>query len=60
MRDPKRIKKILKLLEKQWAQYPDLRFGQLLICLGLIPDDTKCFYAPDEETEEKLRRAKIC
>lgn len=30
MRDPKRIKRILKLLEVYWTQYPDLRLGQIL------------------------------
>ncbi len=30
MRDPKRIKRILKLIEKIWTKYPDLRLGQLL------------------------------
>lgn len=29
-RDPKRIKPFLKLLEKLWLQYPDLRFFQLV------------------------------
>lgn len=30
MRDPKRIKKVLKVLGDVWSQYPDLRLGQLL------------------------------
>lgn len=30
MRDPKRIKRILKLLEHVWKQHPDMRFGQLI------------------------------
>ncbi len=58
-RDPKRIGRILGLLEKQWKEYPDLRFGQILIALDIIPKDSECFYTPDEETEERLRRAKL-
>lgn len=30
MRDQKRIKRILKLLEQIWTKYPDLRLGQLI------------------------------
>ena len=31
MRDPDRIPKILKEIEKIWVKFPDLRLGQLLI-----------------------------
>ena len=31
MRRVDRIDKILKLIEKEWKKYPDLRLGQLLI-----------------------------
>lgn len=30
MRDPQRIRRILKLVEKIWLEMPDLRLGQLL------------------------------
>ena len=30
MRDPKRIKRICKLLEKAWSKQPDQRLGQFL------------------------------
>lgn len=30
MRDPKRIKKIIKELEELWNKYPDQRLGQIL------------------------------
>ncbi|MCK9369520.1 hypothetical protein M0R04_06405 [Candidatus Dojkabacteria bacterium] len=30
MRDPKRIPKIIKRLEKIWKKLPDLRIGQLI------------------------------
>ena len=30
MKDPKRIKKVLREIEKVWKKYPDLRLMQLL------------------------------
>ena len=30
MRDPKRIKPLLKLIEEMWKKYPDLRLTQLM------------------------------
>lgn len=30
MRDPKRIPRILNLLEEYWSRYPDLRLGQIV------------------------------
>ncbi len=30
MRNPKRIKRILKLIEKIWKKNPDLRLGQFV------------------------------
>lgn len=41
MRNTKRIKPFLKYIEQEWIKNPDLRFGQLLINLGLIEDTTK-------------------
>lgn len=54
MRDEKRIKPILELIEKIWASYPDLRFGQLLINLGLIKDEIHAWNYEDEELEKHL------
>ena len=58
MRDPKRIVKICKLLEKVWAQDSDLRLGQLLTNLARItnPDRVNLFYLEDDEMEDLLRR----
>lgn len=33
MRNPERIPKILNEIQKIWQQYPDLRFGQLILNL---------------------------
>jgi hypothetical protein len=54
MRDVKRIDRILKLISKKWKEYPDVRFGQLLINLQIIPDDSKTWYAEDDELEKWL------
>jgi uncharacterized protein YihD (DUF1040 family) len=53
MRDPKRIKRILKLIEKIWTRYPDMRLGQLLNNFVWI-DAKGIFYGEDDETEKML------
>ncbi len=56
MRDPKRIGKILKELEKVWKTYPDQRLGQILenyvFFEGERGDTTsvRLFYQEDSET----------
>jgi len=47
MRDPKRIKRIVSLIENIWHKYPDLRLGQMLI--NAINLD----YETDDEILEK-------
>lgn len=54
MRDPKRIKKILKTLERRWTEFPDLRFGQLLINLGICEDDLRLWNLEDDVTFKHL------
>ncbi len=62
MRDPKRIKNILNLLEKLWNKNPDQRLGQLLenyvFTQGIRGDKTsvKLFYQEDDETILILRK----
>ena len=51
MRDKKRIKRMLKYLEKIWSWYPDQRFGQLLINCQLVPDDNSVWNREDEIVE---------
>lgn len=49
MRDPKRIDRILKLIEKIWKKNSNLRFGQLLgNTLGL---DIDLYYVEDDKLE---------
>ncbi len=44
MRDPKRIRPLLKALEAHWTAHPNLRLGQLIVNLsgfnpGYVEDD---------------------
>ena len=44
MRDPNRIDEILNTVKIIWNQYPDMRFGQLIVnVLGIDP-----FYVEDD------------
>lgn len=52
-RDPKRIKRILKKLEKVWTKYNDWRFGQLLINLT-SQEFLDLFYLEDNKLEELI------
>lgn len=52
MRDPKRIDKYMDKLGKIWKDYPDFRFGQLLVnLLGDVQDEVgmDLFFVEDEE-----------
>jgi len=55
MRDIKRIKRILTLLEEHWMEGPDQRFGQLLINLGVVNDDVRLWNNEDDGLEEYLK-----
>lgn len=53
MRDEKRINKILGKIKKYWERNPDMRFNQLLINLGVIPDG-RHWNMEDDLVEELL------
>ena len=54
MRNPKRIPKILKEVEKAWEKNPDLRLGQFL--LNLFPFySVDLYYIEDEVLAKKLK-----
>ena len=63
MREKNRIKRILKLLETLWKNYPDQRLGQILenyvFFKGERGDKTsvKLFYQEDITTEDILNKA---
>ena len=54
MRQPGRINKILKLLGDNWNKYPDYRFGQLLINIGICDDSVRLWHTDDDELEKYL------
>lgn len=68
MRNPKRINKILKLIEKIWAKNPDLRLCQLIencfsdkgkivqTLKGNVYIDFDIYFVEDEELEERLKK----
>lgn len=52
MRDPKRIDGHMRRLQRIWEDYPDFRFGQLLmILLGDVQKEVgmDLFYVEDDE-----------
>ena len=55
MRDPKRIKRILNLIETLWTHTPDQRLGQLLYNYADFRGDIHHY--EDDDTEEKLSTA---
>ena len=52
MRDPKRIKRILNLIEEIWKVNPELRFGQIVELAK--PPHKDFFYFEDDDLEEVL------
>jgi len=58
MRDKKRIKRILKELERIWNDVPDMRFGQLLINLGIVDDSFRVWDMDDTTLEKALNKSK--
>lgn len=54
MRDQKRIRRILGLLEEIWNLVPDQRFGQLTENYLWDCKNTCIFHIEDDETEKHL------
>ena len=54
MRDIKRIKRILNLIEEYWNRNPDMRFYQMMINLGLIEDNVRIWRIEDDYLEKLL------
>ena len=54
MRDKKRIKRILKLIEIAWGKVPDQRLGQFLSNY-VFGYKTDIFYQDDDKTEDILK-----
>jgi len=58
MRNPKRIDKILGMLSKIWKSNHDMRFGQLLINLGIAQDTMRTWNIEDDELIKGLEENK--
>lgn len=56
MRNPNRIPRLMRKIEKFWMRYPDLRLCQMLIGLR-IAQDSNLFMMEDDVTERILDRA---
>ena len=56
MRNPKRIPKILKELEKTWLKYPDLRLGQLIFNLDDALGNYDLYNVEDKTLIKLLRK----
>jgi hypothetical protein len=54
VRDKKRIKRILEMIDKLWSKYPDQCFYQFMINNGLMKDDYKLWNLEDDELEKFL------
>lgn len=59
MRDPRRIGAILTAINTAWLKYPDMRFGQLLINLGIAPDSGGFWFVEDDATMARLMAAGV-
>ena len=55
MRDINRIERITTLIGYLWVRNQDMRFGQLLINYGVIPD-SKVWFVEDELIEKHLEK----
>ena len=57
MRDPKRIKRICRLLEQKWLEEPDMRLGQFL-SVHVFGYKRDIFFQEDDDTELLLKSMK--
>jgi len=55
MRDPRRITRIITILEKVWQTQSDLRLGQLLLNLATLYD-FDLYYLEDNKLERLLKK----
>lgn len=57
MRDPERIKRMLKLVEALWTRQPDLRLSQLVVNMCRASEPAPhIFYVEDDVLERELQR----
>lgn len=53
MRDPERIKRILKLVKKIWYRSPDLRLTQII--MNALEMNSDPYYVEDDKLEDALK-----
>jgi len=58
MRPIERIPKLLELIKEKWEESPDQRFGQLLINLGVCPDNLQFWNLQDDIIIKHLEKKK--
>lgn len=56
MRERERIPRILDKIKEKWEEAPDLRFGQLLINMRIVPDSMNVWSNEDDGLEEWLNK----
>lgn len=56
MRDLRRIRRVLALLEKEWYKVPDWRLGQLIENIARDLGWNDAFYMNDDDLEKELRK----
>ena len=54
MRDPKRIKTLLKTIEEAWKSCPDLRLCQLIA--NCFPGKSDLYSVEDEELLKRIKK----
>ena len=56
MREKERIERIWQLLQTYWEEHQDLRFGQMLINLGICEDSPTLWDYDDESLEKHFEK----
>ena len=56
MRELERIDRITGLINTMWKKTPDMRFGQLLINLGVVEDIMEIWNLEDDKWEDHLKK----
>jgi len=54
MRDPKRIERMLKQLDKAWHAFPDMRLGQLILNITRCENTSDLWNLEDDQIEQRI------
>lgn len=58
MRDIKRIDRIMGALKAKWKKYPDMRFFQFMVNMGLVQDTYEVWRLEDDKVEKHIKKVK--